>query len=114
MAGDEEQGGSGRRPLPRALKLAAREGDVVPGRIRLRRPPDENPSEEDIQKFGDVTRTCPECKKEVFDDAAVCYHCGHAFERTAPGSSASPKWIVVTILVIVAAFVVAALGGLWW
>ena len=108
-----EQPPSGRRPLPRPLKLAPKGGDVVPGRARVRRERDENPSDEDVQKFGDVTRTCPECKKECFDDAAVCYHCGHAFERTTAGSSASPKWIVVTILVIVAAFVVAALAGLW-
>lgn len=105
--GDDNE--SGRRPLPRPLKLAAKDGDVVPGRPRLRHPPDENPSEDDIQKFGDVTRTCPECKKEVFDDAAVCYHCGYAFERTTPGSSRAPVWIIITILVVIAAFVATTL-----
>lgn len=99
---DGEQQGSERR----SLKLSGKGGDVVPGRPRLRRPPDENPSADDIERFGDVTRTCPECKKEVFDDAAVCYHCGHAFERTAPGSSRGPMWIIITILVLIAAFVI--------
>jgi hypothetical protein len=69
------------------------------------------PSRDDLERFGDVTRVCPECRKEVFDDAAVCYHCGHAFERTAPGSTRTPRWIVVTIIVIVAAFVIGALWG---
>ncbi len=86
---------------------------MVPGRPRLHRAPDENPSEDDIQRFGDITRVCPECKKEVFDDAAVCYHCGHAFERTMAGSSRGPKWMIVTILVLIAAFVVATLWGVW-
>jgi hypothetical protein len=103
---------SGPRP-PRSLKLAPKEGEVVPGRPRLRRPPDENPSEDDIQRFGDVTRICPECNKEVFDDAAVCYHCGYAFERTTPGSSRAPKWIIFTILVVIAAFIIATLWGVF-
>jgi len=109
--GDETE--SGRRPPPRPLKLAAKGGDVVPGRPRLRLPPDENPSEDDIQRFGDVTRTCPGCKKEVFDDAAVCYHCGYAFERTTAGSSRNPKWIIITILVLIAGFIVASMANLW-
>jgi hypothetical protein len=103
---DGEQG----KPRP-ALKLSGKSGEVVPGRPRLRLPPDENPSADDIEKFGDVTRICPECKKEVFDDAAVCYHCGHAFERTTAGFSRSPKWIIVTILVLIAAFVITTLWG---
>ncbi len=106
---DGEQPGNERR----SLKLSGTSGDVVPGRPRLRRPPDENPSEDDIQKFGDVTRTCPECKKDVFDDAAVCYHCGYAFERTTPGALRAPKWIIVTILVVIAAFVLATLSSVW-
>ena len=110
---DGEESEPGRRPLPRPLKLAPRVGDVVPGRARRDRAPDENPSEDDVQRFGDVTRTCPECKKQVFDDAAVCYHCGHAFERTTPGSSRSPTWIIATILVIVAAFVLATVWQLF-
>jgi len=52
----------------------------------------EEPSAEDIERFSDVTRTCPECKGEVHDDAEICYHCGHVFgERTA---ASLPPWVV--------------------
>lgn len=61
-----------------------------------------------MERFGDVTRKCPECRKEVFDDAAICYHCGHAFERTTAGSSRTPRWIIVTIVLIIAAFALGA------
>ncbi|HMN40592.1 MAG TPA: hypothetical protein PKE29_07070 [Phycisphaerales bacterium] len=100
----------------RPLRIAPSTGDVVPSRPRPRREPqevDENPSEEDLARFGDVTRTCPECRKEVFDDAAICYHCGHAFERTTAGSTASPRWIIITVIVLVLAFAIAALSGLF-
>lgn len=68
---------------------------------------DDLPSEEDIARFGDVTQTCPECGKEVFDDTEICYHCGHALS-TAAGSAKSGKWVVATVVVIVAAFVLVA------
>lgn len=98
------------------LRIAPRTGEVVPSRTRPQRTReelDELPSEEDIERFGDQTRTCPECKKEVFDDAAVCYHCGHAFERTTAGSTPSPKWVVATVVIIIAAFVFLLFRGLF-
>ena len=88
-------------------------GPARPRRPRPEREIDEMPSDEDVERFGDVTRTCPECAKEVFDDAAICYHCGHAFERTTAGSTRSRRWIVVTVIVIVGGFVLAALSGLF-
>ncbi len=101
-------------PKPRnPLRIGPSSGDVVPSRPRPNRPPrelDEGPSDEDIQRFGDVTRTCPECRKEVFDDAAICYHCGHAFERTTAGSTSASKWMVITVVALLVAF---ALGALW-
>lgn len=100
----------------RPLRIAPRTGEVVQSRKRPQRTKeelDELPSEEDIERFGDQTRTCPECKKEVFDDAAVCYHCGHAFERTTAGSTRSPKWVIATVVVILAAFALFLLRGLF-
>lgn len=85
----------------------------MPARKRvMREETDEFPSEEDIERFNNVTRTCPECGKEVFDDAALCYHCGHAFERTTEGSTPNKKWVVAVVVVIIAAFAVLALRGL--
>ena len=101
-------------PKPRnPLRISPSSGDVVPSRPRPKRPPrelDEGPSEDDIERFSNVTRTCPECNKEVFDDAAICYHCGHAFERTTAGSSKSPKWIIITVILILAAFAIGIFG----
>jgi hypothetical protein len=100
----------------RPLRIAPRSGDVVPSRPRPKRAPreiDELPSQEDMDRFADPTRKCPECKKEVFDDAAVCYHCGHAFERTTAGSTRSPKWTIVVVLAIIAAFALLMLRGLF-
>ncbi len=113
MSDGDDQSGKG--PPPRPLRIAPRSGDVVPSRprpVRPKRELDELPSEDDVQRFGDVTRTCPECRKEVFDDAAVCYHCGHAFERTTGGSTLSPKWVIVTVVVLIVLFVFVALRGL--
>jgi uncharacterized protein (DUF983 family) len=102
------------RNPPKHLRLSPKSGDVVPSRQRPPRPErDENPSSDDIERFSDVTRTCPECNKEVFDDAAVCYHCGHAFERTTAGSTRSPKWVVITIVLVLVAFLFLAVQGIF-
>lgn len=98
----------------RALRHAPASGDVV-GR-RSRPGPydddDDGPSVEDIERFGGETRTCPECGKEVYDDTAVCYHCGHAFEGTAEGSPTKAKpWVVVVVVLMVAGFVIAVVSG---
>ena len=103
------------RPQSRAIKPSGRSGDVVPSRPRRRAEDDELdelPSAADIERFSNVTRTCPECKKEVFDDAAVCYHCGYAFERTTAGSSKSKPWVIVVVVLLVLAFALFALRGL--
>ena len=52
----------------------------------------EDPSQEDIERFSNVTRTCAHCRKEVYDDADVCYHCG---EVLASEAKAPPVWVIV-------------------
>lgn len=65
----------------------------------------EEPSPEDIERFSDVTRTCPECKGEVHDDAEICYHCGHVFGESS--LSRVPPWVVGTACL-------AGLAILYW
>lgn len=92
------------------LRKAPRSGEVVERPRPPRRAPeerDDDPLEQDVERFSGVTRRCPSCNKDVFDDSAVCYHCGHAFERTTAGSSRTPTWVIVTALVLVAGFVIA-------
>jgi len=71
------------------------------------------PSDEDVERFGSAVRTCPECGKEVFDDAEICYHCGCAFEGTTEGTTKSARWVVATVIVVIIAFAVALLWGVF-
>lgn len=100
----------------KAIRRAPASGDVVGRRSRPGPYDDEDddgPLAADIERFGGETRTCPGCGKEVYDDTAVCYHCGHAFEGTTAGSPGKTKtWVVVVVLVMVAAFLLAAISGI--
>ncbi len=69
---------------------------------------DEGPSDADLERFGGVTRTCPECGTEVFDDAEVCWSCGHAGAGRATGGG-SRAWIVVAAVLGIIAMAVIAL-----
>jgi hypothetical protein len=66
---------------------------------------DEGPSEEDIAAFSDVTRPCPNCKADIYDDVVVCWKCGHMLSE-APGSKSPPVWVVVVSILLLAAIVV--------
>ncbi len=88
-------------PDRKAIRRAPSSGDVVPARPRAdSRIPDDDPSPEDIARLDNPVRTCPECGKEVFDDAEVCYHCGHAFSR-APKGPTTLQVVVVAMIVLV-------------
>jgi hypothetical protein len=87
----------------RAIRRAPASGDVVPARPR---PParevDDDPSEEDLARLDSETRTCPACGRDVFDDAEICYHCGHHF---LPGERAIPWLQIMVAGVVLLAFV---------
>jgi len=95
----------------KAIRRAPSSGDVVPARPRPdSRIPDDDPSPEDIARLDNPVRTCPECRKEVFDDAEVCYHCGHAFSRAPKGPSGMQ---IAIVALIVLAFLVLAFSGVF-
>jgi len=59
------------------------------------------PRLEDVEEFGDATRRCPQCSTDVYDEADLCYKCGHAFGAE---KQATPKpWVLVVIGLVVAA-----------
>lgn len=95
----------------KAIRRAPASGEVVPSRAR---PPerefDEDPSEDDIARLDSPVRTCPECRKEVFDDAEVCYHCGHAFSREPRGPSGVQ---IAVVAVLVLSFLIFTLAYLF-
>ena len=67
---------------------------------------DEGPSEADIERFSGVTKNCPSCRTELYDDAQVCWKCGMAL-----AGEASPKsWPVWVVLVLVAVIVFGLVG----
>lgn len=70
---------------------------------------DELPSQEDMERFGDVTRVCPGCKTEVYDDASMCHNCGRSFMRTDTDKGL-PTWAIATT---VGLLVLLALGVVW-
>lgn len=63
---------------------------------------DEGPSDDDLDKFGGVTRPCPECKTDLYDDAEVCWKCGHALSGEPKGP---PMWIPIVAVVLLIAIV---------
>ena len=95
----------------KAIRRAPASGEVVPSRPRSpEREFDEDPSEDDIARLDSPVRTCPECRKEVFDDAEVCYHCGHAFSREPRGPS---RLQIVVVALLILGFVFFTLAYLF-
>lgn len=66
---------------------------------------DEGPSEADIQRFSDATRTCPDCSTEVYDDAALCWKCGSAMKAK---QSSPPAWAIIVAMVLAGLFLFMA------
>jgi hypothetical protein len=90
------------RRLAKRRKAVA--GDVVPS---IRRDPDEvdeGPSDEDIERFGGVTQTCPECGTELYDDVGVCWNCGTpvGIGRRKAGTG---SWVAVVVALILISFI---------
>jgi predicted nucleic acid-binding Zn ribbon protein len=103
-------------PRSRALRHAPKTGDVVSSRPRKRADDDEideGPLDSDIERFSDPTRTCPECKKTVFDDVAICYHCGYAFEARHERGARTVVWAAAVAATLVIAFLFLLLRGLF-
>jgi len=95
-------------PDPRDL---ARRPKPASGSVEDYLPPEDadpdGPSEEDIERFGDVTVKCPECGTELFDDVAVCWKCGRALQAGTPDESRAPVWFIAAAILVIAAFLVA-------
>lgn len=68
----------------------------------------EVPSDEDMERFSGVTRNCPACKTEVYDEAQLCHNCGHAF-GTSTDSGGLPTWAVVTVFGLIVMFFVGVM-----
>ena len=65
---------------------------------------DWEPDEDD-----DETAPCPHCGASVYHDAEQCPRCGESLSREDAPSAAKPLWIVLTVLVLLGLFAIAAL-----
>ena len=75
---------------------------------------DEGPTPDDLERFGGVTRPCPKCGKDVYDDAMMCAHCGASMEedRLNRGGKGIMFVLVVLSLVLLMLFLSGVLGPL--
>lgn len=60
----------------------------------------EGPSAEDLDRFGDEFRTCPNCGRQIYDQAEVCPHCREAIIDKPAGA----KWWVILVVVLLLIF----------
>ena len=98
------------------LRPAPRSGDVV-GRVgRRNHEIDEGPTPDDLERFGGVTRPCPSCGKDVYDDAMMCAHCGASMEEdklSRGGKGRGTMFVLVVVsLVVLILFLSGALAPL--
>jgi len=64
------------------------------------RPPDEFEEEDDDEVYGleedeDPVIPCPNCGKEVFDDAEQCPSCGHWLAPDRSPMRGRPSWFLI-------------------
>jgi uncharacterized protein (DUF983 family) len=72
---------------------------------------DESPSEEDLERFGDVTQKCPECGTELYDDVEVCWKCGHAL-MSGP-TTRTPAALIVVLIVVMVVVLTLVFSRIW-
>ena len=93
------------------LRPAPRSGDVV-GRVgRQSHDFDEGPTPDDLERFGGVTRPCPSCGKDVYDDAMMCAHCGASMEEDRLSRGGKGKGIMFVLVVLSLVLLMLFLSG---
>ncbi len=75
---------------------------------------DEDPSREDIERFGGESAWCPECGQEVWDLAEFCPACGaqvgsRTLSRPPVEAWLARRWLVLVAIAALAAFLAAVL-----
>jgi uncharacterized protein (DUF983 family) len=68
---------------------------------------DEDPSAEDMERFGDVTQKCPKCGTELYDDVEICWNCGHALMSRPERTPATLTVVLIVVMVLVLMLVFA-------
>jgi uncharacterized membrane protein YvbJ len=69
---------------------------------------DEDPTDEDVDRFSGQNGYCPDCGKEIWDEAWQCPHCGSVVEdriRREGGNPASSLLSARAVILMVAALI---------
>lgn len=69
----------------------------------------DGPSPDDLERFGHETVPCLNCHADIYDQAEVCPHCGHAQLR---GRRPLPLGTIAILVALALIGVTAALIGL--
>ncbi len=77
--------------------------------------PDEGPTDADLARFADASGYCPECGREVRDDADLCPGCGGWITgevRTEPPITRAMRgrWRVIVVVAVLIGFSAVLLG----
>jgi hypothetical protein len=68
---------------------------------------EEDDFNDDSDTDDDVTEPCPNCGRQIYDDAEQCTHCGHYITDEDAARSRKPWWVILGA--------VLCLGvAVWW
>ena len=73
---------------------------------------DEDPTDDDVDRFSGQTGYCPDCGKEIWDEAWQCPYCGSVVEnriRRDRGSDPASRHVSSRAIVLVIAILVLIL-----
>jgi uncharacterized paraquat-inducible protein A len=70
---------------------------------------DDDVDEEWDEDEGDFTKPCPKCGELIVEDADYCPACDQWLTSEEPSSRRKPWWIVATILILLAMFILSAI-----
>jgi hypothetical protein len=78
---------------------------------------DEDPSEEDVERFSSETAFCPDCGAEIWDSAEVCPKCfaylgGETSSRKPVAREIQRRSVVVLVAVLIALMILGLV--FWW
>ncbi|MDG1899069.1 MAG: hypothetical protein P8I74_04320 [Phycisphaerales bacterium] len=77
---------------------------------------DDDPTDDDLDRFAGETGYCPDCGAEIWDEAYQCPHCNEIVENRVShsptdraGGVLSARSVVVLVIVIIAVLVLLQL-----
>jgi hypothetical protein len=70
---------------------------------------DEDPSDEDVARFGSETVACKGCGAEIYDESPWCHKCGESQGAEGESVRGVPVWAMVTLGVVAGGLLIVAL-----